>query len=158
MPNTRMAYLYRDGSNYKYPGVVVVRGLLTFNDLKPYLDEEAGDGSGFCPADVGLPHPAGGEAEGFPSEDDHCWCELNEDDFRLTNETGDITAEELVARFKKAHEAGWPAQTTFGIKSEEEEQSDNNIEIVVKGGVVIDVRGLPEGWVYTLIDHDVSEH
>ena len=32
------------------------------------------------------------------------------------------------------------------------------IIIEVRGGVVIDVRGLPEGWEYELIDHDVEQH
>ena len=31
------------------------------------------------------------------------------------------------------------------------------ITIEVQGGVVVDVRGLPEGYTYTLEDHDVEE-
>ena len=33
----------------------------------------------------------------------------------------------------------------------------NTVVIEVKGGTVVDVRNLPEGWKYEVIDHDVME-
>ena len=109
-PNTAITYLYRDASNYKYRETVVVAGPVRFADLQPFLDADAGDGNGFCPVDVGLPHP-GVQGEGWPNEDDHCWCELAEDDFEPTDLApthGSATA--LIEKFRKAHAAGWPAQ------------------------------------------------
>lgn len=32
-----------------------------------------------------------------------------------------------------------------------------NIEIEISGGCLTSVNGLPEGWTYTLIDHDNEE-
>jgi hypothetical protein len=107
--NTRIDYLYRDASNWKYGGNVIVAGKLTFNDLLPYLDED----TYFCPKDVGLPHP-GENAPSWPSSDDHVFCELTDLDLAPTSDPVtdvNLTAQELLARFKKASEAGWPAQT-----------------------------------------------
>lgn len=105
--NTRMSYLYRDASNYKYSEDVVVAGKLQFSDLQPYLGNL--DEDGFCPEDVALPHP-GKHAKGFPGDDDHCWCELSEDDFEPTKDDPAMTAQELIARFERAHADEWPAQ------------------------------------------------
>jgi len=35
-------------------------------------------------------------------------------------------------------------------------EPENTITIEVEGGVVTDVRNLPKGWDYELIDHDVQ--
>ena len=37
------------------------------------------------------------------------------------------------------------------------EKKERTIKIEVKGGIVVDVRNLPEGCNYELIDHDVME-
>ena len=113
--NTVINYMYRDANNYKYICKVIVKGELTYDQLKPYLSNV--DGDGFCPEDVGLPHPGAKYASGFPGPADHCWCELDEDDVTPTKRApttlkgGAITAQQLLERFKKASEDDWPAQT-----------------------------------------------
>lgn len=104
--NTRIVYMYRDGSNYKYYVSVIVGGKVSCSDLLPFLSEKLW----FAPHDVDLPHP-GKEAEGWPNDDDHCWCELRADDFEpvdlaSTHEEGSI----LIERFRQAHEKSWPTQ------------------------------------------------
>lgn len=37
-----------------------------------------------------------------------------------------------------------------------EETTERTLEIEVEGGVVTDVRNLPEGWSYAIVDRDVS--
>ncbi len=107
MKNTRVEFMYRDGDNYKYHGQIVVKGTLAWLDLLPFLN----DGEYFAPEDVGIAHP-GIEAEGFPNEQsDHCWCEIDEDCLKETNEEPTYgTAAQLLERFHKASAAGWPAQ------------------------------------------------
>jgi hypothetical protein len=34
---------------------------------------------------------------------------------------------------------------------------EKNIVIEVSGGVVVDVKGLPEGYTYTILDHDDAD-
>lgn len=97
MMNTRITYLYRDGSNYKQSESVVIQGELTFAEVEPYLDE----GEYFIPGQVGLEdlqHRFGGKL----TMDDHPWHELKEDDFELTDDplTGSITTQELLERFR----------------------------------------------------------
>lgn len=108
MSNTRIHYLYRDASNYKYGHEVVVQGVVTYEQIKPYLNE-----CGFAPADVDLPHPGEiSNAPGFPNEDDHPFCEIEPDDFEIVDAepTVKTTAEELLEVFKEAHVGGWPSQ------------------------------------------------
>jgi len=109
--NTRMTFLYRDASNYKYGGEIVVRGRLRFEDLSPFLLHVSEDD--FVPEDVGLEHP-GGQTESFPGSDDHALCELREDDFEETTvRKCHCTAEELIERFRTAHKASWPGQFKY---------------------------------------------
>ena len=42
-------------------------------------------------------------------------------------------------------------------EEEEKEEGEQIIKIEVKGGVVTDVKNLPEGCKYEVIDHDVME-
>ena len=107
--NTKVSFMYRDASNYKSFGSVVVEGGLSFQDLAPYLH----DTEYFCPADVGLQHPGESMIGGFGGSDDHPMCELYEDDFEPTDEPGVMTSRDLIERFQKAHKAGWPAISTF---------------------------------------------
>ena len=48
-------------------------------------------------------------------------------------------------------------EITLNQVTEPELLSQGTITIEVKGGSVIDVRGLPENWQYEILDHD-SEH
>ncbi len=102
--DTKITYLYRDASNYKQHGEVVVDGPIAFADLEPYLD----DGTYFVPTDVGLDHPGEKFGSRFPSEDDHPYCELDADDFHPTTEPAIMSAQDLIELFRQAHAAGWP--------------------------------------------------
>lgn len=95
--NTKIHYLYRDGSNHKQGETVVVEGEVTFDDFQPHLDE----GQYFIPGQLGLPMPQAKFASAgyaFPTEDDHPFCEIDSDDFELTDDepTVEVTAAELI--------------------------------------------------------------
>jgi len=110
--NTEISYLYRDASNYKRYKTVIVEGDMKFEDIKDFLERGACDGNGFIPGQVDLPWAqTGWEGDGyaFPTEDDHVYCEIDEDSFELTDKepTIEVTATQLIANFKKAHEDGW---------------------------------------------------
>ena len=98
--NTEVSYLYRDAHNYKNQTSVVVEGEVQFSDIVPYLSED----KYFIPVQVGLEG-----LNGYDAETDHPWHEIDPDDFELTRAkpTIDLTAAELVANFKKAHQDGW---------------------------------------------------
>ena len=98
-------YIYRDADNYKQGHTVILDGVLTFDQIKPHLDSD-----GFIPDDVGLPELQC-QMESFPSVDDdegegldHVWHEIDEHDFTSTEDdpTSDLTADQLLAKFKAA--------------------------------------------------------
>lgn len=98
--NTRVAYLYRDGANYKKRGIEVVSGAITAEQcerIKACLI----DGEYFYPSKVGLPeHRFDTIYEGDPD-----WYELCvEDDLTLTDEmpTVGLTVDQLVENFEAA--------------------------------------------------------
>ncbi len=99
--NTRINYLYRDGSNYKFWQSAIVRGEIT----KEQIFEIMGcleDFEYFNPPQVGLPCDY---AEPYaPNEDDHPFCELFENSFSVTDDDPDwdLSACELVEKFKAA--------------------------------------------------------
>lgn len=110
--NTRIHYLYRDGSNYKQGHEVIVAGELSWEDIQPHLDE----GTHFIASQVGLENiQTMWEEKGFtfPTEDDHVWCEIDEDDIDYTplDPTVEITAEELKAAFAAVQE--WDVMGTM---------------------------------------------
>jgi hypothetical protein len=104
--NTRVEYLYRDGSNYKQWGAVVFRGecdATLLRRLSAALDRE----EFFIAAQVRL-------AELFFDDhplyaDDHCWHELAE--VTTTSAAADDllgrTIEDLVAEVERASTEGW---------------------------------------------------
>lgn len=71
MSNTKISFLYRDGSNYKSYNSVIVAGTFTDDEINQILDcLDSGDY--FIPEQIGFPV----ERFGSITEDDHCWCEL----------------------------------------------------------------------------------
>jgi hypothetical protein len=113
--NTKISYTYKDGSGYSYLEEVVVEGEVTFDDLEPFLSNDPGE-PGFCPDDVGLPHPGRESGEGWPNDDDHCWVTLEASDVEPATKIDRVThgkAKDLLAKFKKAHAKNWPAQTSL---------------------------------------------
>lgn len=95
--NTKIFYLYKDGSNYKVHNEAVVKGTITKEQANEIFDcTYAGS---FIPGDVGLPE---NRFDDYTS-DDTDWFELHnpEEAFFATAEepTVDMTVDELVARF-----------------------------------------------------------
>lgn len=100
--NTKIEYLYRDGSNYKKWQTVIVSGALTKEQVKTILDcrnEELY----FIPSQVGLPES---RFDDSPTDDDHAWFELYDWSFEETDLEPTpglpLTAEDLAKRFSAA--------------------------------------------------------
>jgi hypothetical protein len=74
MRNTRVTYLYRDGSNYKRWGRVVFGGVCDAA-MRGRLVAALDGGDLFIARQVGLPELF---FEGSVYSDDHCWHELAE--------------------------------------------------------------------------------
>ncbi len=73
--NTLLEYLYRDASNYKQHGSVVLEGAISLKDIRPLLI----DGEYFIPSQAGLPdlqHKFKAQGFEYPTEDDHAWHEM----------------------------------------------------------------------------------
>lgn len=95
--NTRIEYLYRDGSNYKIPNQQIVEGTLTDRQIKEII-ASCDDGEYFVPRQVGLPEDRFGDI----NDDDHAWFEIQEIVSVDGTPTVDMTAEELYQNFVKA--------------------------------------------------------
>ncbi|MBL7645491.1 MAG: hypothetical protein JNK74_04795 [Candidatus Hydrogenedentes bacterium] len=100
--NTRFEYLYRDGHNYKQYNEVVLAGKFTLDQLRPHLYER----NHFMPSEVGLD-----DLQEFPYRDcDHIWHELVSAEPTEDAPTVEVTAEELIERFKKAGAVIWDTE------------------------------------------------
>lgn len=97
MLNTRINYLYRDGSNYKQHNAAVVSGELSDADKETIIGCLY-DGEYFIPSMVGIEEH---RVDDKWTEDDHCWFELHITDLEDTAAapTTDMTSAELVQRF-----------------------------------------------------------
>lgn len=104
MKNTRIKYMYRDASNYKFVGDFIVQGELSATDIEKYLH----DSEFFIPHEVGLDHLLN-----LPmNQDDHYLHTFEE--FQMTLETKCIcTASEFVERMKAANSKGWFSSFDF---------------------------------------------
>ena len=108
--NTGIYYKYRDGANYKFPGAVVLEGLVTEEQIRLHLHE----GLYFIPGDVDLPglHPthclsAGAQAGEFDEDLDHPWHELDSVGPTEAQPTAALTVEEFLRRLQEAARTGW---------------------------------------------------
>ena len=104
--NTRVEYLYRDGSNYKQWGAVVFRD----------VSDERLIGRLFGAVDCGeflLAHQVRLPELFFTDRplyaDDHCWHELAEvtTTSEVANDTFNRTIDEFVAEVERASQDGW---------------------------------------------------
>lgn len=77
---TAIHYLYRDASNYKTGHNVLVKGVLTDEQIQEILDSLQ-DGEYFNPDDLKVPEIKRITPDGKITEDDHPFCELCEYDF-----------------------------------------------------------------------------
>ena len=81
---TRLAYMYRDASNYKQHGDAVFEGEITSEERRIFA-KACDSGEFFIASQVGLPDLQT-RAIGFPDDtDDHVWSEI--DGFELTEDT-----------------------------------------------------------------------
>ena len=107
--NTRILYKYRDGANYKFPGAVVLAGVVTEEEIRPYLHE----GVYFIPSDVGLPSLYPTHCR-FDEDLDHPWHELDSVRPTEAEPTTDLAAtlpaQEFLRRLQEAAQAGWLGQ------------------------------------------------
>ena len=104
--NTRLEYLYRDGSNYKQHHEVVMQGGISEDDLRPLLWEH----EFFRPSAVGLPdlqHRFREQGYAFPNEDDHPWHEIESVAATEDPPTVDVTAAAFLSRMRACHVKGW---------------------------------------------------
>ena len=97
--NTIFGYLYRDAGNYKFYNKLVLKGVLTSDQIVPYLKES----TYFIPSEVGMLDI---QPDQF-SLDDHIWHEV--DDIRVTTEepSCDLSAHTVIEKFKIAKMNNW---------------------------------------------------
>lgn len=97
--NTRLNYIYGDASNNKTFNTCVVAGELSDEQAKTIM-ASLDQGEYFIPAQVELPVERFSEV----TEDDHCWCELEDGFYELVDSspTEDISVESLTAAFAAA--------------------------------------------------------
>lgn len=100
--NTKVSYLYRDGSNYKVYSEVIVKGYLTV-EQKSDIWGTLPDGEFFIPSQVGLPENRFEDT----TEDDGPWFELKSLSDTDAAPTELTTAEEMYTNFLSAKEDGW---------------------------------------------------
>jgi hypothetical protein len=96
--NTRVDYMYRDASNYKFHGSFVVGGTLCQSDLEDFLFY----GEFFVPHEVGLDHLLD-----MPMNQDDHYLHTIEAYNPIDESEVFCGREELVIRFKMANERGW---------------------------------------------------
>ena len=104
--NTRVEYLYRDGSNYKQWGVVVFRGSCAAT-LVQRLFAALDGGEFFIAHQVRLPELFFDDRPLYA--DDHCWHELAEvtTTSEIPDDSFDRTIEEFVKEVESASRVGW---------------------------------------------------
>lgn len=104
--NTMLLYLYRDASNYKKHGKIILRGRFTPNQLDR-LKLTLSDGDSFVAQSVGIPSVALWEGDFPANEDDHPFHEFGNLMLTADEPTHSDTVEEMVTKFEWASQEGW---------------------------------------------------
>jgi len=86
--NTSITYQYRDASNYKEFNTVIIRGLLSLDNIEVYFYEK----EFFIPSEIGLKDL---QLESL-TPDDHIWHEILKISLTHEKSSVDITAEEII--------------------------------------------------------------
>lgn len=106
--NTRIQYLYRDGSNYKKWAQSVISGEISMAQVEPLLLPDRL----FIPSEVGLKdlqeEPLG--------EDDHIWHELQELEYTDAKPDAEVDADAFMHCLKKTMQRGWEQTEVFKRK------------------------------------------
>ena len=94
--NTRIDYMYRDAGNWKTFMFMIVKGIITEEQIKEIRSCCLDGISEFVPEQIGWPLVRGWDI----TEDDHCVCEL--DEFVETDDapTHEFTADDVVKAFR----------------------------------------------------------
>ncbi len=106
--NTQLSYLYRDAWNYKRFHSIILPGIITLEQIEPFLREQ----TFFIPSEVGLPDL---QEDVFKSYD-HIWHEIEAIELIDEQPTATINASVLLANFKKAHSLNWNEREVFARK------------------------------------------
>ena len=106
--NTRIAYLYRDANNYKVGNTAVVAGEISEEDRQYIFEHCLDDDEWFVPHKIGLPEKTFVDlGYKYDAEADHPYFELQSIEPTDTPPTVDMTADELVERFKAYAGKNW---------------------------------------------------
>lgn len=114
---TCIPVMYRDGSNYKACGDILLEGIITdaqIATLRSHLDADAY----YVPGQLGLSHLALEEWPGSSYDDDHNWHEMYPDEIRTSTHAGATpiiekgtqqagTVDAFLAKVQGAAAAGW---------------------------------------------------
>lgn len=117
--NTRIDYLYRDGSNYKVPNTAILQGEMTPAQeaaIIACLDCE----EYFIPSQVGLPEKRFSK---WDEQDDHAWFEWQRCEPTAASPTVAMTADDLVRRFAE-RKGRWDVDAALSALFDEPDRSD----------------------------------
>lgn len=105
--NTKITYLYRDADNYHQVHQVIVSGEIT-DELKDEILDNRYEDESFVP-DYFMDWPWGIDGYEPNDETDHPMCEIDEDDFELTDEEPTVpqSIETVAAMFRDCANIGW---------------------------------------------------
>lgn len=100
--NTQFNYLYRDASNYKNYGSIVLRGLVKEPGLIERLTKALDEGTYFVPERIGVP-PIDFVTTGKfpPNNDDHPWHEFESWEPTAQKATDQRSPEQFVEQVEK---------------------------------------------------------
>ncbi|MFA6433653.1 MAG: hypothetical protein WCW52_03050 [Elusimicrobiales bacterium] len=99
--NTLMEYLYRDASNYKQYGSIVLQGSIALTSIRHLLFDK----TYFIPSQVGLPdlhHKFAEQGFEYPTEDDHEWHEIISMRPTSREPTTPLQRNEFLSRLRKS--------------------------------------------------------
>ena len=102
--NTLLEYLYRDASNYKQHGSVVLQGRISLKGIRPLLI----NGEYFIPSQAGLPdlqYKFKSQGFAYLTEDDHAWHEIISMRPTTKQPTVPLHRKEFMSRLQKSYQA-----------------------------------------------------
>lgn len=117
---THIPVMYRDASNYKQCGTIVVGGAIT-DEQKQKIISLLDEGTYYAPEMIGLQHYGilaveNGRWASFGNEDDHDFQEMLVDEIEVRDSSVRVgnfeyldNVAELISRLEKGNAAGWLA-------------------------------------------------
>ena len=129
--NTRIEYLYRDANNYKVGNTAVVAGEISKKDQKYIFGHCLDDDEWFIPHKVGLPEKTFVDlGYKYDADADHPYFELESMELTDDQPTVNVTAEQLVERFKTFSDRNWMKEETDMAK----ERFEKHAELITRLG------------------------